>query len=254
MRRSHLVAIAIAAYLLFLVTRLPADLAYVFVQGKFPDLTLGEFEGTVWHGTAQSVVYDGIHAGRLEWDARPLRFLLGEWSSAIQLRGPIDSLADIAYSLTGILKMTSASVTARLSDLSRFFPQLSIVALEGGVSARIESLSLALQRESLLDIHGTVQIDDLFAGGLRLGDFTAKMSTDDEGPKKLVFTSIGHDGLDVVGELLLNQQEQITLDLFVRNPEYLGDLAGLFRRFSSEEPDGNRFRWAGEFGNLKKYM
>jgi hypothetical protein len=252
MRRSHLVAIVIAAYLLFLVTRLPADLAYVFVQGKFPDLTLGEFEGTVWHGTAQSVVYDGIHTGRLEWDTRPMRFLLGEWSSAIKLRGPIDSLADIAYSLTGILTMTNASVTARLSDLSRFFPQLSILALEGGVSARIESL--ALQGESLLDIHGTVKIENLFAGALRLGDFTAKMSTDDEGTKKLDFTSVGHDGLDVVGQLLLNQQEQITLDLFVRNPEHLGDLAGLFRRFSTEEPDGNRFRWTGESGDLKKYM
>ena len=124
--------------------------------------------------------------------------------------------------------------------------------MEGDLSARIESLEL--QEENLLDIRGSVAIDNLFAGSLRLGDFTAEMSTDDDGIRKLVFASVGNDGLDVQGELLLNQQEQIVLDLLVRNPEHLGELAGLFRRFSSEEPDGNRFRWTGESSDLKKYL
>lgn len=252
MRWTYLVAMAIAAYLIFLVTRLPAHLAYGYVQEKIPELALSELEGTVWQGSAGSVLYDGIRAGRLEWNAHPLRFLLGEWSSAIQLQGPIESLADIAYSLTDTLTVKNASVTATLSDLSRFFPQLSILAPEGEMSARIKSI--ALEGTNLLDIRGTIDIDNLFAGGLQLGDFTAEMSTDSEGTRKLVFTSVGSDGLDVEGELSLNQQEQLTLDLLVRNPEHLGDLAGLFRRFSSEEAGGNRFRWTGEYGDLKKYM
>jgi len=252
MRPAHFVVIAIAAYLLFLVTRFPANFAYVFVHDKLPGLTLEELEGTVWQGGARSVVYKGVYAGSLQWNTHPLRLLLAEWNSAIQLQGPIESSADLGYSLTDTLTITNASVTARLSDLSRFLPQLSIMALEGRVSAEIESL--VLQEGSLLDIRGTMKIDNLFAGALQLGDFTAEMSTDDEGTRKLVFASVGSDGLDVEGQLFLNQQEQITLDLLVRNPEHLGDLAGLFRQFSSEEPDGNRFRWTGESGDLKKYL
>ncbi|MGD8236883.1 MAG: type II secretion system protein N [Chromatiales bacterium] len=252
MRPTHLVAIAIATYLLFLVTRFPAQFAYVFLQDRLPGLTLGELDGTVWQGTARSVVYNGIYAGSLDWNTRPLRMLLGELNSAIRLQGPIDSNADIGYSLTDILTIRNATVKARLADFGQFLPQLSIIAMEGDLSARIESLEL--QEENLLDIRGSVAIDNLFAGGLRLGDFTAEMSTDDDGIRKLVFASVGNDGLDVQGELLLNQQEQIVLDLLVRNPEHLGELAGLFRRFSSEEPDGNRFRWTGESSDLKKYL
>lgn len=252
MRRGYLVAIAIAAYLIFLVTRLPANLVYGVVQDKIPDLALSELEGTVWQGTARSAVYNGIHAGKLEWDTYPFRLLLGEWSAAIQLEGPVESLADIAYSLTDTLTMTNASGKTRLSDLSRFFPQLSMMGLEGDVSARIESLEL--QGATLLDIHGTMDINNLFAGGLQLGDFTAEMSTDEERTRKLVFASVGSDGLDARGEILLTRQEQINLDLLVRNPEHLGSLGGFFRQFSSEEPDGHRFRWSGEFTDLKKYM
>ena len=252
MKPALLVAIAIAAYLIFLVTRLPAHLAYDFVHDKMPELALSELEGTVWQGTAQSVLYNDIHAGRLEWHTRALRLLLGEWSSAIQLQGPVESLADIAYTLTDTLTVTNASVTSRLSYLSRFFPQLSILAPEGEMSASIEFLEL--EKASLRDIRGSLEIDNLFAGGLLLGDFTAEMSTDDEGTRKLVFSSVGNDGLDAEGDLSLNQQEQITLDLLVRNPDHLGNLAGLFRRFSSEEPGGNRFRWTGKYADLKKYM
>ncbi|MEJ2330276.1 MAG: type II secretion system protein N [Gammaproteobacteria bacterium] len=252
MRPTHLVAIAIAAYLLFLVTRIPAQFAYVFMQDRLPNLTLGELEGTVWQGTARSVVYNGIYAGSLEWNVRPLRVLLGEWNAAIQLRGPVESNADIGYSLADILTIENASVKARLANLGQFLPQLSIMVTEGELSAIIESLEL--QGESLLVIRGSATIDNLFAGGLQLGDFAAEMSTDDDGTRKLAFTSVGSDGLDVQGELSLNQQEQVTLDLLVKNPEHLGDLAGLFRRFSSEEPDGNRFRWSGESSDLKKYL
>ena len=164
MRPTHLVAIAIATYLLFLVTRFPAQFAYVFLQDRLPGLTLGELDGTVWQGTARSVVYNGIYAGSLDWNTRPLRMLLGELNSAIRLQGPIDSNADIGYSLTDILTIRNATVKARLADFGQFLPQLSIIAMEGDLSARIESLEL--QEENLLDIRGSVAIDNLFAGGL----------------------------------------------------------------------------------------
>jgi hypothetical protein len=126
------------------------------------------------------------------------------------------------------------------------------MALEGVVSSRIESLES--DGAKLLEIQGSATVDNLYAGALQLGDFTAEMRTDDEGTRKLVFASVGSGGLDVEGEVLLNQQEAITLDLLVRNPEHLGDLGGLFRKFTSKEPDGYRFRWTGEFGDLRKFM
>lgn len=251
MRIRHLVAIAIAAYLLFLVTRFPADLAYAMLYDSFPDVTLDELDGTVWQGIAGSVSYRGIRAGRLEWETRPSRFLVGKWNAAVQLQGPIDASGDIGYSLVDRIEISDASITGNLSEFTYFLPQLSPLSLNGKLSAFFESI--ALHEGELQDVAGTLTVENLVTGDLHLGDFTGVITTEEGGAKRLSFHSVGNQGPDAEGDLSLDRQGQITLDLLVRNPGYLGDYSGLFRRFSSEEPDGYRFRWTGEPGLLEKF-
>jgi hypothetical protein len=114
--------------------------------------------------------------------------------------------------------------------------------------------SLVVQEASLLEIEGTFTLGNLAAGDLSLGDFNAEAATSDDDTKRLVFQSVGREGLDAEGELSLDQQDKITLDLLVRNPGHLGDLSGLFRKFSSEEPDGNRLQWSGDLALLKRFL
>jgi general secretion pathway protein N len=249
---KRLVAIAIAAYLLFLIIRLPANLLLPLVSTQVTDLKLNGVEGTLWRGRASSVFYDNIYAGELEWEARPLRLLLGQWSAAVQLDGPINARADIGYALTGQINVSNATIDGNLSAVSRYLPQTSVMALQGELSGLIESL--VVQQGSLLEIEGTFTLGNLAAGDLSLGDFNAEAATSDDDTKRLVFQSVGREGLDAEGELSLDQQDKITLDLLVRNPGQLGDLSGLFRKFSSEEPDGNRLQWSGDLALLKRFL
>ncbi len=249
---KRLVAIAIAAYLLFLIIRLPANLLLPLVSTQVTDLKLNGVEGTLWRGRASSVFYDNIYAGELEWEARPLRLLLGQWSAAVQLDGPINARADIGYALTGQINVSNATIDGNLSAVSRYLPQTSVMALQGELSGLIESL--VVQQGGLLEIEGTFTLGNLAAGDLSLGDFNAEAATSDDDTKRLVFQSVGREGLDAEGELSLDQQDKITLDLLVRNPGHLGDLSGLFRKFSSEEPDGNRLQWSGDLALLKRFL
>ena len=250
MKMRHLVAIAIAAYLLILVTRLPAGLAYAMLHDSFPDVTLDELDGTVWQGSAGSVVYSGVRAGRLEWETRPLRLLVGEWNAAVQLQGPIDARGGIGYSLVDRVEVTDATITGNLSEFTHLLPQLSLLTLDGQLSAFFKSISL--QEGRLREIAGTLTIQNLATGDLHLGDFNGEITTEEGGTKRLSFHSVGNQGPDAEGALSLDGKGQVTLDLLVRNPGYLGEYAGLFRQFSSEEPDGYRFRWTGKPGLLEK--
>ena len=250
MRR--LVATAIAAYLVFLIIRLPANLLLPLVSEQIPDLTLNGIEGTVWRGAARSVAYGDIHAGELEWKARPLRLLLGQWNTAVQLDGPMNTRADIGFSLTGKINISNASIDGNLTAVSRYLPQARVLALRGELSGLIESL--VVQEGDLLEVEGNFMLNNLAAGDLSLGDFSAEAATPGDGTKRLVFNSVGREGLDAEGELSLDQQDKITLDLLIRNPEHLGELSGLFRKFSSEEPDGNRLRWTGDKALLNSFF
>jgi len=249
---KRLVATAIAAYLVFLIVMLPANLLLPLVSEQIPDLTLNGVEGTVWRGAARSVAYGDIHAGELEWKARPLWLLLGQWNTAVQLDGPMNTRADIGFSLTGKINISNATIDADLTAVSRYLPQAPVLALRGELSGLIESL--VVQKGDLLEIEGTFMLNNLAAGDLSLGDFSAEAATPGDGTKRLDFNSVGREGLDAEGELSLDQQDKITLDLLIRNPEHLGDLSGLFRKFSSEEQDGNRLRWTGDRALLNNFL
>lgn len=68
------VALGLAAYLIFLVARFPAGMAYALSQ-EYSDVgervRLSGVEGTVWSGRAADLIADGIALGRVDWTLNP---------------------------------------------------------------------------------------------------------------------------------------------------------------------------------------
>lgn len=73
MRLRSLIALGVAAFLLFAIVTLPASLLLSFFKDS--GLTAAGVEGTVWKGRAQLVQIEGANLGTLEWDLHALALL-----------------------------------------------------------------------------------------------------------------------------------------------------------------------------------
>ena len=152
MRWPAATALGIVAYLLFLLYSLPAQ----HVVGWFEEsasaqgLSLTDITGTVWSGSAERISYQRTPLGRLEWDFKPSRLLLGKLAYDIELRDTGQQLQATfltglgeGYSLHGIDAQWLAS---RLPEglLQRG------VRIDGKLSTTLLDLEFSQRRENRL--------------------------------------------------------------------------------------------------------
>ena len=85
MKRGALIAAAVAAFLVCLIAMVPANqLARRLPAG----VELGGVDGTIWSGSARSLVVKGRPIGALQWSCRPWPLLVLEWSCTVGLKPP----------------------------------------------------------------------------------------------------------------------------------------------------------------------
>ena len=84
-RRGVYVAAGLAAFLVFLVARVPASQVARHLP---PGVALAGLSGTIWSGRAGTLTVEGRPLGSLEWSCRPWRLVLLEWACQIGLQPP----------------------------------------------------------------------------------------------------------------------------------------------------------------------
>jgi hypothetical protein len=84
-RTGWLVAAGGAAFLVFLVARIPASVAARWLPAG---IQASGWTGTIWSGRAAAIAIDNHPAGALNWSCRPWRLLRLEWSCRLQLEPP----------------------------------------------------------------------------------------------------------------------------------------------------------------------
>jgi len=98
----RLVALAVGAYLLFLVATFPAARVSGALQDQLTDLSLNRVSGSVFSGQVAQLVYQGLDLGEVHWQFRPLALLLGRIEYRIELMGPANNgKLSIGKTLTG---------------------------------------------------------------------------------------------------------------------------------------------------------
>ncbi|MEJ2309501.1 MAG: type II secretion system protein N [Gammaproteobacteria bacterium] len=246
----------LGAYLLFLVTQLPAGLVFSLTKDYLGDVEIAQPEGTFWKGSSSQVRYADIDLGRLLWDARPLNLLLGEWSNRVSVDGTIPGQANIGLSFGPRVSLSDAVFSFDLADLEQIKPGLAAMGINlgGELSATLDELVMThgkLQRvDGVLTLQGLVIPRDQ-----NLGDFTGELVTDDEGTMRFTFRSVGDAGPGVQGLLTMTPDARIALDLFVTNPDAFGKtFSSIYKSVSASEQGGYRFEWQGELGDLSKYL
>src|SRR4030095_1739814 len=155
-----LVALGIAAFLLFALVTLPA--ATVLSYFHPPGVTLSGVSGTIWNGRAQAVRSGTTHVGSVEWDLDILALFTGKLGADVKVTRT-DGFAQ------GSIALSAARVTLRGLNASLPLSALPPNLLRGGWTgtARLQLTQLALENAWPVAATGTIEVADLVGPATR---------------------------------------------------------------------------------------
>lgn len=185
-----------AFYVVFLVLKLPAADAWLFLQKRLPAQAAGVAmiggEGSWVVGRFRSVVYNGTDLGSLSWRLRPLVLLTGRLGYAVAGENGGEKLSgEVSLGWRGI-RINNLQGTMPLALLKGYLPG---VELAGKLSS--DTIGLRFGGNRLLAAQGRLEWRE--AGVLSpvrvgLGGFAAVLSTE-QGKIKAILADLGGEVL-----------------------------------------------------------
>ena len=154
MRRPLWIALlAIAAFAIIVLTRLPAS--WVFPRSAL--FGCAGIEGSVWSGSCNGLTVQHVEMGDLTWEVAPLRALTGTLAAHIELaHGAVSARSEVDLGFGGgvTLRNLVADLPLDPARVPRAPPQL-----RGTVHA--ELALVRLQHGDLTDLKGRIEAHDL---------------------------------------------------------------------------------------------
>lgn len=157
MRRGwHYLLLGVAAWLLFLLWRFPAAVAYDLASESLgPQLRLAGLSGTLWHGRAEQLQYGNQPLGEVEWRLSASGLLVGRVWADLNLRqddGYLQGEVALPLPLSAAeAEFTGVRGRLPLQLLQPYLKQLPPI-LNGELSLKLGELALSgdgrLQRAS----------------------------------------------------------------------------------------------------------
>ena len=180
--------LGLSLYLLFLIALFPAGQAYRFAGGPLsaaaPEMKLAGFDGSVWSGQVEKLVYRDALLGQASWQLSPLSLLFGKASLKALLQSEDGYLqADVNTALTGgDVKLVDLEGRLPVGELTRMAPYLPLV-LDGTIA--LDMPVLVVERGGrILAAEGKAiwhQAAITAPQALSLGDLQLVLRTEDEG-------------------------------------------------------------------------
>jgi len=142
------------AFTVILIARLPA--AWL-VPSRFPQGSCAGIEGSLWSGTCETLMLNGMSLGDVNWELRPLRLLAGKLAAHLTLaNGPADASGDVELGLGQ--EVTLRNVVAELPLDPKLLP-LMPATLQGRAHAQLALVRL--EHGALRELAGTLEAHDL---------------------------------------------------------------------------------------------
>jgi len=127
--RSTLLLTGLLVFLLFLLIKLPASVAYPLIQGAVNGPEMLGIKGTLWSGQAASIQYMNHTFQDARWEFHPLALLTGSIDMDIDIRDQQYPLkATLSAALNGDLEARQARGTLP-AELLQQFPALALIRL-----------------------------------------------------------------------------------------------------------------------------
>ncbi len=237
-RAKLLLLLGVAAYLVFLLSRLPAPLVYDMLESQLPpSVKVYGLEGSVWQGRVARLDWQGRSFHGVDWELHPTSLLMGRTAITLAFRNSDRSHASLSLSrsLGGDLSLSDVRATLPMAELVAM-ARIPAVKLGGELSLNLERLDVAGM--VLEEAEGAAMwngASSQFPQNMELGDVSARLTTTEEGV--LVTLADGGGPLELGGSLLLAPDGQYKLE------------AKLAARQGQNSPLGRSLRMLGNPGS-----
>lgn len=201
------VFLGLLCYLTFLVMQFPASNAYALVKSTLSaqnvPLKLYGLQGSVWKGSASTLIYDGHRFDTAVWEFYPLDLLTAKVTLSVRLKGKdIAFKGKLSQSLFGELFLENVHANVGAAKLLAL---LKIPAVKLGGKLSLNVVAAEIQGSMPSYIQGRLLWTDAtstFPQKLSLGDMFADLTTDDNGDIKALLGD-GGGPLELSGGLTL---------------------------------------------------
>ncbi len=138
-RPAWLVVAGVSAFLLFLVSSVPASVGLRWFAPA--TLRMNGVSGTLWHGAATSADIGKVHLGETAWSLSPLALVTGRLGGDVQTRiGDGNVRGDVAVNRAGDLRCTACSYEGPIASLRPVIPALRSV--EGQLNLQVAAIEV----------------------------------------------------------------------------------------------------------------
>ena len=205
--RRYLV-LALASYLLFVITQLPASKVYYFTENLLQEqgVTFYGVQGSIWNGSATAVTYQDMHLKQIAWEIHPLALLTANVSATVRFKQKENSVnALVSRSFFGSTKVEGGQLRIDAEDLVKL-AKLPAIKLQGQFSLNLTQLKLG--EKNVESIQGRAvwsNASSTFPQKMELGDLFADMTTSSDG---VIQIKLGDAG----GPLEMDANLQLTPD------------------------------------------
>ncbi|HRD65868.1 MAG TPA: type II secretion system protein N [Candidatus Competibacter sp.] len=236
--------LGLAAFLLFLLLRVPANLVTGQVGTRLSDFSVQDVEGTATEGTMLGARWRGARIERLTWRWRPLALLLGRLEFNLSADDPEIKL--IGNAAMGLGRQVHFRDLAGRLPLSRLGNLAGNLPLQGTVEFALPELDLGATGRPLA-ARGTVRLLNLRTAlnpPTSIGDFVVQLdSTSTEGVRGKIKDNNGPLVLDGTLGLLPDGRYRFDGQAAVRDAAN----QSLRQAMSLLGPPGSDGRWTLNF-------
>ncbi len=184
------------SYLIFVIVQFPADKAYSLaktqlVEHKIP-LALYEVKGSVWQGSASTLIYEGRRFDAFAWEFHPLDLLMGKASVSLRIKGENLALkGKLAKSIMGDILLENTQGNIGADELLKLL-KIPAVKLSGEFSVNLPKMTLS--DNVVTTLQGRLlwaDAESAFPQKLVLGDLYTDFSTTEDG---VIHAKLGDGG------------------------------------------------------------
>lgn len=208
-----LVVYGVFIYLFFLVTTLPAKVAWSLLPEDIQrSVNISNLQGSAWSSRAENISVSGLALGQAEWSINPFYLFIGDLAGHINLRQALGQL-ESDFSITADQVIELSSLNAELSAAA-FDPHIRPFMLEGIMSGQLESVQF--QENVVLEATGTLHWRDASITGVQdvsLGDLTFNANPEAKGTRLQVTNEGGL--IAVSGDIRLAGNGRYNLNLLL---------------------------------------
>jgi hypothetical protein len=236
--RSALILTGLLVFLLFLLVKLPASVAYPLVKNSINGPEMVGLKGTLWSAEATSMQFMNHTFHDVHWELHPLALVVGSVDMDIDIRDQQYPLkAAVSKGIGGDLEAQQVQGTLP-ADILQQFPALALIRLSGELQINIKRLLLVDNEPRAAD--GEVLLSQAYLQQpvqTKIGTILLNMSHKDNQVQIVIKDQQAPIAIDGVLRLQAGHKYNFTAKL---KPGASADnfLLSMLKNISRIEPDG----------------